>query len=69
MHERHFEINGNLDDEINGLKNYQVFEEVICKVKTLYDRTFGLEVMNKYDLYVDNSTQNSGYAPITTTIL
>lgn len=69
MYERCFEINGNLSDEQNGLENYSDFEEVIVKVKTLYDEIFGLEFMNKYDLYIDNATENSGYAPIITTVL
>lgn len=69
MYEKHFEINGNLNDYIKGLKNYQDFEEVICTVKNLYDRTFGQEIMNRYSLYIDNATENSGHVPIITTIL
>ncbi|HFD2043497.1 TPA: hypothetical protein ACF2DM_000303 [Clostridium perfringens] len=69
MCERHFEINGNLYDDTYGIKNYYEFREVIGKVKCLYDSIFGSEIMNKYDLYVDNATENSGYAPIITPIL
>ena len=69
MSEKYFEINGNLDDYTYGLKNYQDFQKVICTVKSLYDKIFGHEIMNRYSLYIDNATENSGYAPITTTIL
>ena len=68
MSERCWEINGNLYGEC-GLKNVQDFEEVIIKVKNLYDRIFGKDAMNEYDLYIDNATENSGYVPIITIIL
>lgn len=68
MSERCWEINGNLYGEC-GLKNVQDFEEVIIKVKNLYDRIFGKDAMNEYDLYIDNATENSGYVPFITIIL
>ncbi|AOY53336.1 hypothetical protein [Clostridium perfringens] len=69
MCEKHFEINGNLYNKISGIKNCQEFGEVIGKIKCLYDKIFGPKIMNKYDLYVDNATENSGYAPIITPVL
>lgn len=68
MSERCWEINGNLYGEY-GLKNIKDFEEIVIKVKNLYDRIFRQEVMNKYDLYIDNATENSGYTPTITIIL
>ncbi|MFR5643182.1 MAG: hypothetical protein ACLTK7_08450 [Clostridium paraputrificum] len=68
MIKKTWEINGNLYGE-DGLENIQDFEEVIIKVKSLYDEIFGEKVMNKYDLYVDNATKDSGYSPIITVVL
>lgn len=69
MYKRCFEINGNLFDDDYGLKNSKDFLEVIRIVKNIYDTIFGMEIMDKYDLYVDNATENSGYTPIITIIL
>lgn len=66
---RYWEINGNLSDKDNGIANYSDFEEVICKVKEIYDGIFGIERMNQLDLFIDNATENSGWTPITTTVL
>lgn len=68
MVERKFEVNGNLFGEY-GLKNQKDFLETISIVKCQYDIVFGQEVMNKYDLYIDNATKDSGYTPIITPIL
>lgn len=69
MEERCWEINGNLDDARNGLSNYRLFETAICKVKALFDISFGLELLNKVNFYVDNATADSGYTPILTVVL
>lgn len=69
MEERYWEINGNLNNNLEGLKNYKYFSEIIYRVKIIYDEIFGLDIMNKYDLYIDNATENSGWAPIITPIL
>lgn len=69
MYKRCFEINGNLFNDDNGLKNSKDFLEVIVSVKNIYDRIFSQEIMDRYDLYVDNATEDSGYTPITTIIL
>lgn len=68
MGERNFEINGNLFGEY-GLKNQKDFLEIISIVKYQYDIVFGQEVMNKYELYIDNATKDSGYTPVITPIL
>lgn len=69
MEKKYWEINGNLANELTGMKNYKDFQEAICKVKYMYDEIFGLGIMNKYDLLIDNATENSGYAPIITPVL
>ncbi len=66
---RHWEINGDLSDKDYGIVNYSDFEEVICQVKNRYDTVFGIKLMNQLDLYIDNATENSGWTPITTTVL
>ena len=66
---RHWEINGNLDDEHTGIENYAIFENGVCKVKDLYDQVFGSDIMNRIDFYVDNATKDSGYTPICTPVL
>lgn len=69
MYKRCFQINGNLFDDNNGLKNSKDFLEVIASVKNIYDIIFSQEIMDRYDLYIDNATEDSGYTPITTIIL
>lgn len=67
--ERHWEINGNLDDEQYGMKNYQVFENGIIKVKSLFDYVFSARLIDNIDFLVDNATAGSGYTPIATPVL
>lgn len=64
---RHFEISGNLEDEIN--LDFNNFCQTICKVRNYYIEIFGDNVMNSIDLLVDNATYGSGYTPIITKIL
>ena len=66
---KYWEINGNLDDEQSGIKNYQDFQKVISAVKKYYDDTFGADIMKKVPFYVDNATGGSGYTPISTPVL
>ena len=67
--ERYWEINGNLDDESSGIRNYRLFEETVTKVKRLFDSTFGADLLRKVFFSVDNATAGSGYTPITTVVL
>ncbi len=60
-----FEVNGNLEDE----KDFDIFFYNIKKVWEIFNRTFGIDTMSKFDLYVDNATEKSGYTPIITVIL
>lgn len=69
MIERHWEINGNLDNKDTGLKYYDKFQAAIIKVKNLFDSQFSAEVLNKICFYVDNATADSGYVPISTVVL
>lgn len=64
-----WEISGNLEDEKDGLRNYQRFQYAVCAVKDLFDNIFGLEIMNKIPFLVDNATAGSGYTPICTPVL
>lgn len=59
------EMNGNLADE----KNYDIFMQIIVTILEIFNKTFGNSIMKKYDLFIDNATQNSGYTPITTVLL
>ena len=67
--ERYWEINGNLNDEGSGLKNYPLFEQAVRIVKNMFDQAFGAELLNKIKFYVDNATADSGYTPIATVVL
>lgn len=66
---KYWEISGNLEDEKDGLRNYQRFHDAVCAVKELFDNIFGLEIMNKIPFLVDNATAGSGYTPICTPVL
>lgn len=66
---RYWEINGNLDDKLSGIANYQIFQEAVCATKFYYDRVFGIDFMNRIPFYVDNATADSGYTPISTPVL
>lgn len=73
----HWEINGNLDNEDYGLRNYPMFSDVICKIKNEFDNVFTSEIMNRIPFYVDNAISNSkaelnsysGQTPISTPVL
>lgn len=60
-----FEINSNLIVE----QDYKNFEQKIYEVYDLFKNFFGAEIMEKYDLFIDNATKNSGYAPVITRLL
>ena len=67
-----FEINGNLIGELGLGKNYENFENTVCKVRGYYIEHLGESFMNKIDLYIDNANKemgNSGHTPIITRIL
>ena len=66
---KYWEINGNLADSESGMSNFNTFLHVVCRVKAAYDAAFGLSIMNKVKLYVDNATEGSGYTPICTPVL
>lgn len=66
---RRFEINGNLNDEVDGLKNYECFKQTVCAVRKYFIDIFGQEFMESIPLLVDNATHNSGYTPIITVAL
>ena len=63
-----FEINGNLADKENGFANYDIFENTIVQVWAFFSQYFGVEIMNRIDLYIDNATCDSGYTPIITPV-
>lgn len=65
----HFEINAELADVNDGIENYQIFVDTINSVRDYYISYLGEEFMNKIDLYVDNATRDSGYTPVTITVL
>lgn len=64
---RHFEINGNLENEIN--LDFELFCSTVSKIRNYYIIEFGQELMDSIDLYVDNATSGTGYAPVATPIL
>lgn len=64
-----FEINGNLKDKDAGLAGYNIFEQCVLKVKNIYDELFGKKILQRYPLYIDNATADSGYTPVTTPVL
>ena len=56
---RYWEINGNLADKQDGIKNYDVFKKAVCTTKTYFDKVFGVECLNKVPFSVDNATADS----------
>lgn len=64
-----YEINGNL---VN-IEKYNVFNHMIAMVMSDFHQMFGLEIMSRYPLYIDNCNNegksNCGYTPIITPIL
>lgn len=64
-----FEINGNLAEFDDGIKNYNIFASTICKIYRYYELHLEGKLSYKYDLYIDNATKDSGYTPVTTPIL
>lgn len=59
------EINGNLSEE----KDFPVFCKFIVEILKIFYLTFGEKVMEKYDLFIDNATKNSGHTPMATVLL
>lgn len=66
---RYWEINGNLADKKDGIKNYNMFARAISITKCYFDTVFGVDCLNKVPFSVDNATDDSGYTPINTVIL
>lgn len=64
-----FEINGNLNDEKNGLKNFITFSRVLLKVWKYFEKHLGEKSLNGPGLYIDNGTCDTGYTPIITPVL
>ncbi len=59
---KYYEINGNL----KKVKDYETFYNTLGKVMDIYEKAFGLELLSKYDLYIDNAKcDNAGYTPTT----
>lgn len=63
-----YEINGNLDNEKYGLKNYEAFEKTIADVWEYFETHLGSEALVGPELYIDNGTTDTGYTPITTPV-
>lgn len=59
-----FEVNGNLSKE----DNFSLFMNYVTQTFGYFLETFGLDVMGKYELYIDNATAHSGPVPITTVV-
>ena len=66
---RYWEINGNLADKKDGIKNYNMFARAISITKCYFDTVFGVDCLNKVPFSVDNATAGSGYTPISTPVL
>lgn len=64
-----WEINGNLDDDLSGITNYQIFQKAVLTTKLYFDSVFKTDLMNRIPFYVDNATADSGYTPISTPVL
>lgn len=63
-----FEINGNLFDHSDGVKNYDHFMKTVMQVRANFISHFGPELMSAIPLLIDNGTHNTGYAPIITLV-
>lgn len=63
-----YEVSGNLAN----LPGYENFQITIRKVYEIFIKYFGLEIMNRIDLYIDNAANiygaNCGYTPNATPI-
>lgn len=60
-----FLINESLNDSKCGIKNYIQFVRVINHIWNYYEKYFGKELMEKVDLFIDNATCHTGFAPVT----
>ena len=61
---KNFEWNGYLDE----IPNYKIFIDCIFKTRDIFIETFGISIMSKVELFLDNATQDSGYTPTITPI-
>lgn len=57
---KNFVWNGYLEE----IPNYKIFINYILKTRDIFIETFGISVMSKVELFLDNATQNSGYTPV-----
>lgn len=58
-------INESLAHRDCGINNYNDFVSVIQEVITYYNAHIDQETMSLLDLFIDNATENCGYAPVT----
>ena len=63
-----FEINGNLADA-DGVPYFNSFKNTICSVWRLFESVFGIELMSRIPLYIDNARAKSGRTPMCTLVL
>lgn len=52
-----------------GVKNFNLFTDLINLVMKEFERTFGVSMIHRYPILIDNATAGSGYTPIITPVL
>ena len=62
---RMWEINVNLQ----YIESYANFKNTVIRVHDCFVDLFGIDVMNRLPLYIDNATAGSGYTPVITPVL
>lgn len=58
-------INQYLNNEKSGIQDCQMFGNSLTQVRTLFNKVFGVEQMNRIAFSVNNTTEGSGYTPMT----
>ncbi|MBQ9011822.1 MAG: hypothetical protein IJ093_04155 [Bacilli bacterium] len=54
---------------LREIDNYDVFKNTIIDINKLFRKVFGDEIIDKYDLFIDNATAGSGYTPVCVVVL
>ena len=59
------EFSGKLRD----IDNYDIFFNTIVSINKRFREVFGDDIVDKYDLFIDNATSGSGHTPVCVPIL
>lgn len=63
------EINESLANKDGGIDNFNIFQNVVLQIVNYYVSFLGKDFIDSVDLFIDNATRDSGYTPVTITVL